>query len=139
MISIFTDLFEIDGKKPEGIETKVCAKCKKNLPITKFGKASGGNYYRGECKSCAKELTIAREKAKLSAPKVEENHICPICERTEEQVRNRGGKKSGSWCCDHSHTTGKFRGWICHDCNRGIGNLGDDIDRLHRAIKYIQR
>lgn len=138
MKSLFNDLFDVEGGIA-AIATKVCAKCKHELPETCFGKASGGNYYRGECKACARELMIAREKAKLTAPKIPENHVCPICNRTEEQVRNRGGKKSGSWCCDHNHTTGEFRGWICHDCNRGIGNLGDDIDRLRRAMEYISK
>lgn len=139
MTSLFSELFVYDDGSEESIETKTCAKCKIILPMTAFGKASGGNYYRGECKACARDLMISREKAKLEAPKIKENHICPICQRTEEQVRNRGGKKSGSWCCDHSHTTGKFRGWICHDCNRGIGNLGDNADRLRRALDYIQK
>ena len=31
----------------------------------------------------------------------------------------------------------KFRGWLCHDCNRGIGNLGEDIARLQRSIEYL--
>jgi hypothetical protein len=75
--------------------------------------------------------------AKLTAPKIPKNYQCPICQRTEEQVKHRGGKKSGTWCCDHSHVTGLFRGWLCHDCNRGIGNLGDDVERLKRAMEYI--
>jgi hypothetical protein len=139
MKSLFNELFYIEGKEGEVIyqETKVCSKCKQTLSTHMFGKASGGNYLRGECRACSKEVTIAREKAKLTAPKIPNNYQCPVCQRTEEQVKHRGGKKSGTWCCDHSHTTGLFRGWLCHDCNRGIGNLGDDINRLKRAMEYV--
>lgn len=40
---------------------------------------------------------------------------------------------------DHDHVTGVFRGWLCHNCNLGIGRLGDTIEALDRAIKYLQR
>ena len=32
--------------------TKKCSKCKQDLQLHMFGKASGGNYLRGECKKC---------------------------------------------------------------------------------------
>src|SRR5271155_4011570 len=31
---------------------------------------------------------------------------------------------------DHDHKTGKFRGWLCSECNLGIGKLGDSLDGL---------
>lgn len=40
---------------------------------------------------------------------------------------------------DHDHVTGKFRGWLCGSCNRGIGMLGDDIAGVERAIAYLKR
>ena len=117
--------------------TKKCSKCKQDLQLHMFGKASGGNYLRGECKKCNREIYKSREKAKSTASAVPTNHICPICLRKEDAVKNRGGKKSGTWCCDHDHVSEKFRGWLCHDCNRGIGNLGEDIARLQRSIEYL--
>ena len=39
---------------------------------------------------------------------------------------------------DHCHKTNTFRGWLCNDCNTGIGKLGDDIESLERAIKYLK-
>lgn len=125
----------------EGLETetKRCSKCMEDLPLHNFGKASGASYIRGECKSCARKITTSRNIAKKKAPPIPKNHVCPICLRNEEQVKNRGGKKSGNWCCDHDHITGEFRGWLCHDCNRGIGNLGDDYDRVTRAANYINK
>ncbi len=40
---------------------------------------------------------------------------------------------------DHCHKTGKFRGWLCNRCNRGLGYFGDCIEGLQRAIEYLKR
>jgi len=119
--------------------TKKCGVCSQALPLTMFSKASGGNYLRTECRLCSKALNRARDLAKASAPRIPQNYKCPICYRTEDQVRHKGGKKSGSWCCDHDHSTGVFRGWLCHDCNRAIGSFKDDIPRIKRAIDYLTK
>jgi hypothetical protein len=40
---------------------------------------------------------------------------------------------------DHDHDTKQFRGWLCHQCNAGIGLLGDGFIGLLRAIDYLNR
>ena len=40
---------------------------------------------------------------------------------------------------DHDHKTGKFRGWLCHSCNTGLGHLGDSVESLIAAIHYLKR
>jgi hypothetical protein len=40
---------------------------------------------------------------------------------------------------DHDHKTGTFRGWICSACNTAIGKLGDDIEGLKAAIRYLEK
>jgi len=40
---------------------------------------------------------------------------------------------------DHCHDTGKVRGRLCNRCNVGIGQLGDTIEGLESAIRYLQR
>jgi hypothetical protein len=40
---------------------------------------------------------------------------------------------------DHDHETGKVRGLLCSNHNRGIGLLDDDISLLARAIQYLAR
>lgn len=56
---------------------------------------------------------------------------CAIC-RTKEP----GGR--GAWHIDHDHATGKNRGLLCSGCNRGIGLMGDDPERLRAAADYIE-
>lgn len=119
-------------------KTKSCNICKQDLPLELFCKASGGNYLRSECRECEKKLNKARKEIKSSAPPIPVNHTCPICGRNEETVRGQGGKKSGTWCCDHDHNTNKFRGWLCHQCNRALGSMDDSLDRLKSAIKYLK-
>jgi len=41
--------------------------------------------------------------------------------------------------CDHDHATGKFRAWICRNCNSGIGLLGDSEAGLRQALAYLER
>ena len=40
---------------------------------------------------------------------------------------------------DPCHKTGKFRGWLCNRCNRGLGYFDDCIEGLERAISYLKR
>ena len=39
---------------------------------------------------------------------------------------------------DHNHETGKVRGLLCNDCNRGIGLLKDNPMFLANALKYLE-
>ena len=39
---------------------------------------------------------------------------------------------------DHSHKTGKVRGLLCSNCNKGIGLLADSIEILSCAIDYLK-
>lgn len=40
---------------------------------------------------------------------------------------------------DHCHKTAKFRGWICSNCNLGLGLFGDTLAGVRQAMKYLQR
>lgn len=40
---------------------------------------------------------------------------------------------------DHCHRTGEVRGVLCRACNHGLGNFGDSVPTLRRAIKYLAK
>lgn len=53
---------------------------------------------------------------------------CEICGETMAQP-----------CADHEGKTGKIRGWLCHRCNRGIGQFRESADLLRAAVAYLSR
>lgn len=64
-----------------------------------------------------------------------QNNLCAICGKPETVIR-RG--KVQRLSVDHCHTTKKIRGLLCVTCNNILGNAHDDIDKLKRAIKYLE-
>lgn len=38
---------------------------------------------------------------------------------------------------DHCHKTGKFRGWLCDNCNTGLARFKDNPISLQKAINYL--
>jgi hypothetical protein len=65
-----------------------------------------------------------------------QNGVCAICSRPESEIL-RG--KIRALNVDHDHSTGKIRGLLCSECNKGIGNLGDSTEVLRRAIEYLSQ
>ena len=64
-------------------------------------------------------------------------------------LRQRGHEHTGKCeCCgdpiakpyaDHDHKTGYARGWLCTQCNTGLGMFKDSPERLQAAIDYLHR
>ena len=128
-MSLFVDLIEKE-------KTKVCAKCGHELPLSSFAKANG-NYPRSECKKCGKKQAKIRDNLKKQHQKPGQEYNCPVCKRTYEAIKFLGNRHGG-WCLDHDHKTGKFRGWLCHDCNKALGFFKDNVGLLKSAIEYIE-
>ena len=59
---------------------------------------------------------------------LEQNNKCAICQDTLTKPH-----------IDHCHTSGKVRAVLCSNCNTGIGKFKDDIDKLQRAIDYLNK
>ena len=119
-------------------EGKHCSKCNKVLPLPFFSRHSGGNYLRPECKKCNNELSRGRAALKDVHGVAPNNYKCPICLGNADDVKGKGNTKNGSWVIDHCHDTEKFRGWLCHKCNRSLGGFDDNIPTLKRAIQYLK-
>lgn len=62
--------------------------------------------------------------------------VCAICGEPETTKHKKGTVRQLS--VDHNHKTGKVRGLLCHNCNCGIGRLKDDIEKLRKAIAYLE-
>ena len=133
MTSTIIDLFE----GLDSIDTKLCSMCKTVLPTSMFAKEGSKGYLRYECRPCAKKQGKLVAKIKKLAPVVAKDHKCPVCLRGSEELTTYGKNKKSVWVADHNHETEQFRGWLCHKCNLGLGNLGDDSTRCLRAAEYL--
>jgi len=116
--------FSIDPKAT----TKVCKKCKVEKPLSSFRlyrRATGDrDSYDSKCKDCSKEQQLIADKLRKTAPPYE--GFCWCC-----------GKEDENPVLDHCHDTGVFRGWLCAPCNLGIGTLGDKLEDVLKAAKYL--
>ena len=66
-----------------------------------------------------------------------QNGRCAIC-GNEETARHNRSNKVQKLAVDHCHVTGKVRGLLCQDCNRGIAKFHDDTKRMEDAIEYLR-
>lgn len=66
----------------------------------------------------------------------EQGHRCKLC-GGEGFVMNAAHHKL-KLVVDHCHGTGKIRGLLCHNCNRALGLLQDDVETLRKAIEYLK-
>jgi hypothetical protein len=121
-----------NGKKYVGLETdtKKCGNCKKVLPLIFYysngsHRPDGACYLKHICKECKDHHTTESRRSKKNAP-YEKTEECECCHNKENKIEG-----------DHIHGTTHFRGWICSQCNQGIGKLGDDLDGVLRAAKYL--
>ena len=61
---------------------------------------------------------------------------CALCSKDVTGSSGKGGLDAQ---IDHDHLTGRVRGLLCRPCNTSIGQLGDTIEGLERAITYLRR
>lgn len=126
------------------IPTRKCIDCGLHSEdLTLFAQSKQAKYGRRNlCYSCYTKRN--KENAKLKDWK------------TDHQTRKRYGVDADTYkrlmatssCCqvcgsnnelcyDHCHTTMKFRGVLCRQCNRSIGQLGDNSEGLRKALDYL--
>ena len=134
---------EIAIKIKQGEETFFCRSCKRDLPeycfnnfaLKQFRKKKGQEQTQGaggavHCKECQREYNIGKRKAEAKAPPrptvLTPCHCCGVM--TEPKKLH----------LDHDHDTFDFRGWLCRRCNGGLGQLGDSIEGLQKALTYLK-
>ena len=136
---------------------KICGKCGQELPLTSFHKAKKEkDGLQCWCISCRKSwkreerLEYHRERyyskkdahldwsykrrygidlAQYETLLEEQNGLCAICSTNCSSGRRL--------CVDHNHKTGKVRGLLCGNCNKGLGSYMDSVKLLKQAIKYL--
>lgn len=70
-------------------------------------------------------ITLAEFHARYEA----QGSVCALCRKAVPVERNRH--------VDHCHDTGRIRGILCFDCNKGLGLLGDSPESIKRALDYV--
>lgn len=99
------------------------------------------------CRECYNLYQNELRKLKRSHPYPIDHH-CDICGKSEDELpASFGGMGKGNkgklqrttpWRLDHCHETGEFRGFLCSNCNQGIGKFKDDPEILLNAIAYLE-
>ena len=124
--------------------TKICCTCQQLLPLTSYrysAKLASGKFNpRNECKNCKQEKDRQVQQLRRQHPRPQDlNYQCPCCGQTEQEIKATGKFPDRTvWCLDHNHATGKFRGWICNDCNRIAGISKDNVGLLRIIADYIE-
>jgi hypothetical protein len=67
----------------------------------------------------------------------EQNGLCAICKEPERAKHRTNETRIRMMCIDHCHITGKVRGLLCGDCNRGLGMFRDNPKYLSSASDYL--
>ena len=123
---------------------RTCTKCNTYKVWSNFSpRKESKTGHRPECRECTNKHYARRNRQSAYKRKFgitvdqydlmfsEQNGKCAICGTTEP------GRDDKNFAVDHDHHTGKVRGLLCMNCNRGIGLLNDDISNLTNAINYL--
>ncbi len=60
---------------------------------------------------------------------------CHLCLSESKRTSKYGAKHALS--IDHDHATGRLRGALCHTCNTGLGQIGDNSASCQAALFYL--
>jgi len=114
-----------------------CKQCGKNKPAnnyqwvsrgTKKGKMQENLVLNSKtCRGCTTQNAKVLYKLKKHHPKPTDCK-CESCGKVTDRLH-----------LDHNHQTDKFRGWLCSECNVGLGKIGDDIQSVVKILKYLTK
>jgi len=130
--------------------TKRCTKCGEEKPLDSFPRERrSSDGVTARCKECTSNYQREWREQRggnlydrtirygISPEEYEELldeqlNCCACCGSSNPR------RKAG-FVIDHDHETGSIRGLLCHNCNIGIGLLGDSLGGLEMAINYLRR
>lgn len=118
-----------------------CWDCKETKPFNEFHKDKARKTgYSPRCKECCKEAQrkfYLKNKSRIKAK------LYNVPEEIIEKIISNGceicGKQENITYIDHCHETGRIRGGLCNDCNKGLGRFKDDPQLLNSAVEYLAR
>ena len=123
-----------DGKKTRRRVCKRCASMKtKEWSIRNPGaRTCASREWRLKNRFKAALAVARRNGAKCSLDEITIGFTgsCDICLKPESEC-------STLLHLDHDHGTGKFRGWLCCQCNLGLGMFSDSCTILNKASEYL--
>jgi hypothetical protein len=110
-------------------------------PLTEFptkGRTRSGEDRYAYCRPCHSDYQRVRKLANIFGLTVDEDIAitahqdgrCAICQRPPSNKKRLA--------TDHDHATGLIRGKLCWICNRLLGFVKDDTERLRAAIDYLE-
>ncbi len=132
-------------KKTE-TEGKECSVCGVHKPLEEYHKRFDGNSkdgYQGICKPCNIENQRDSRYRRVYDINIEQYNqmfadqegSCACCGKHQSEFKKR-------LSVDHDHNLPKghpnrVRGLLCVNCNTGIGKLGDNMEGLEQAMRYL--
>jgi hypothetical protein len=125
---------EVNKEKPHS----VCPKCGGAF----VSRSKGVQPYCHPCLS--KYHKVLRSLTKANPRPTDPDYCCAICGKQEKDLvsnftkRSTGGVRKSVWRLDHDHVTGEFRGFLCDNCNMGVGKLKDDPEIILKALWYTK-
>lgn len=150
--------YEQNFLKENGL--KGCSECGRVEVLSRF-RLNADGIYNGHCKYC-RHLKYTKKSKKLSyedfyhklensnrqerlyitklkrqygisfkeAKKIHDKKQCSICKKIVNSKKRL--------CVDHCHSSNEIRGFLCSNCNAGLGMFKDNILNLKNAIKYLK-
>ena len=123
---------------------QTCIKCGRSEPEVEFGLRAntyGKLYPFSRCKECHTAIQRSRDKAARKKWGYSTNAIRDNkppegtpCEKCGKPMTHKG---KYAMQFDHDWETHTFRGWLCKQCNVGIGQLGDNLEGVMQAVRYL--
>lgn len=125
------------NKYPQGyFKNKKCRKCGKVFTP----KAPSEHYCSDECKDYGVVNAYYKRVHHITLEEYldmaeAQNYVCAICHKENFALNTC---HSGVLVVDHDHKTGLNRGLLCHNCNRALGLLKDDIESVKNCLSYLE-